>query len=411
MEYHLANGPIAVPQPIRDAQLTAACGHGGCALSEEPLGLPSGYPSTLDSRLAWKGSDFKDEESYVCHMTEGDVAEIKSTLEHFKALELDGDLLAGIGQELHNGKGFSVIRGIKPRDFSVEELTMVWLGIQAHIVDQRGCQDHKGNMLGEVPRHSKCHSLADMMLVHIIADDSSAEMLGHHRHSTSSIVSNRSKSQFTGAEADNPPLQSFHNEEAGDCVGWLTRSTPASGGRCIISSAYHVYNVLAAYRPDMIRTLAKSDWPFAIPKFQCRPVIFYHNSKLIMNFGRTPLLGNATHPRPSSLPQVNDRQREALDAIEAIARATQLEITTQAGDMHFINNMAVLHRREGFVNGQTGREKRHLVRMRLRSSALGWDIPEELKGDWHDAFESSAAKAWHLEPMPGDAFPLRKYTN
>lgn len=130
-----------------------------------------------------------------------------------------------------------------------------------------------------------------------------------------------------------------------------------------------------------------------------------------MNFGRTPLLGNATHPRPSSLPQVNDCQREALDAIEAIARATQLEITTQAGDMHFINNMAVLHRREGFVNGQAGREKRHLVRMRLRSSALGWDIPEDLRSDWHDAFESTATKAWHLEPMPGDAFPLRKYTN
>ncbi|KAK8106670.1 TfdA family Taurine catabolism dioxygenase TauD [Apiospora kogelbergensis] len=68
----------------------------------------------------------------------------------------------------------------------------------------------------------------------------------------------------------------------------------------------------------MIRTLAKSDWPFAIPKFQCRPVVFYHNSKLIMNFGHTPLLGNATHPRPSSLPQVNERQREALDAIERI---------------------------------------------------------------------------------------------
>ncbi|KAK8049733.1 hypothetical protein PG994_011463 [Apiospora phragmitis] len=388
MEYHLANGPVAVPQPFRDAQLPALCGHSGCALSEEPLGLPSGYPSILDSKLAWKGPDFKDDESYVCHLTGEDVNEVKSTLGHFKALELDGDLinvenfplptlapkLAGLGQELHNGKGFSVIRGITPSDFSVEELTMVWLGIQAHIVDQRGRQDHKGNML-----------------VHIIADNSSAEMLGHHRHSTSSI--------------------SFHNEEAGDCVGWLTRSTPASGGRCIISSAYHVYNVLAAYRPDMIRTLAKSDWPFAIPKFRCRPVIFYHNSKLIMNFGRTPLLGNATHPRSSTLPQVNDRQREALDAIEAIARATQLEIMTQAGDMHFINNMAVLHRRESFVNGQTGRERRHLVRMRLRSSALGWDLPEELRSDWHDAFESTTVKAWHLEPMPGDAFPLRKYTN
>ncbi|KAK6850524.1 hypothetical protein PG987_000158 [Apiospora arundinis] len=355
---------------------------------KSPWAYPLGFPPTLYSKLAWKGSDFKNKDSYVCQLIDEDIAEIKSTLEKFKALELDGDLvnvenfslptlaakLSGVGHELHNGKGFSVIRGIKPSDFSVEELTMVWLGIQAHVVDQRGCQDHKGNML-----------------VHIIADNSSVDMMGHHRHSTSSI--------------------SFHNEEAGDCVGWLTRSTPASGGRCIISSAYHVYNVLAAYRPDMIRTLAKSDWPFAIPKFQCRPVVFYHSSKLIMNFGRTPLLGNATHPRPSSLPQVNEWQREALDAIEAIAQATQLEITTQAGDMHFINNMAVLHRREGFINGATGGEKRHLVRMRLRSSALGWDIPEELRSDWQDAFESTATKAWYLEPMPGDAFPLRKYTN
>lgn len=130
-----------------------------------------------------------------------------------------------------------------------------------------------------------------------------------------------------------------------------------------------------------------------------------------MNFGRTPLLGNATHPRSDRLPKTNDRQREALDLIEAIAKATQLEIKTQPGDMHFINNLAILHRREGFVNGQTKQDKRHLVRMRLRSSRMGWTIPTELKRDWHDAFEKDLAKTWHLEPMPGDAFPLRKYTN
>lgn len=130
-----------------------------------------------------------------------------------------------------------------------------------------------------------------------------------------------------------------------------------------------------------------------------------------MNFGRTPLVGNDVHPRPSRLPQINERQREALDAIEVIAKATQLEIKTRAGDMHFINNLAVLHRREGFVNGTGGHDKRHLVRMRLRSSELGWAIPDDLRREWHDAFEKDSVKAWHLEPMPGDAFPLRKYTN
>lgn len=47
-------------------------------------------------------------------------------------------------------------------------------------------------------------------------------------------------------------------------MGWLTRSTAEKGGRCIIASAYTVYNVMAASRPDLVRTLARSDWPFAL---------------------------------------------------------------------------------------------------------------------------------------------------
>lgn len=47
-------------------------------------------------------------------------------------------------------------------------------------------------------------------------------------------------------------------------MSWLTRSTAAAGGKCIIASGHTVYNVLAATKPDMIRTLARSDWPFAL---------------------------------------------------------------------------------------------------------------------------------------------------
>jgi hypothetical protein len=191
----------------------------------------------------------------------------------------------------------------------------------------------------------------------------------------------------------------------------LTRSTAAAGGKCIIASAYTVYNVLAATRPDVIRTLSRSDWPFAMPRFQCRPVIFYRDSKLIMNFGRAALLGSEAHPRPQHLPSLTARQIEALDAIETIAQATQLEIQTQAGDMHFVNNLAILHRREGFANGQARTEKRHLVRMRLRSAEQGWSIPRELEAEWDDAFKKHGVKHWHVEPMPFYFFPMRLYPN
>lgn len=148
------------------------------------------------------------------------------------------------------------------------------------------------------------------------------------------------------------------------------------------------------------------------PRFQCRPVLFYENSQLVMNFGRTALMGSAAYPRPAHLPTLTAAQVEALDAIEAIAKATQMEIQTRGGDMHFINNLAVLHRREGFVDGESTKEKRHLVRMRLRDSKSGWSIPETLKSEWEDAFGSqNGPKVWHLEPMPDSFFPLRKYPN
>ncbi|TQN74500.1 Taurine hydroxylase-like protein SAT17 [Colletotrichum shisoi] len=351
-------------------------------------GLPTGFPETVVDESAWTGPQFTKESQYTYNLTNADLFELAAALAHFNDLGLDGDVvnkdnfplptlgatLDCIARDVHHGKGFAVVRGIDPQKHSVEDLTVLYLGIQGYIANQRGRQDKKGNML-----------------VHIVADNTTQAKADHHRHSTSAIT--------------------FHNEESGDVVSWLTRNTAAAGGKCIIASAHTVYNILAATRPDIIRTLSRSDWPFALPKFQCRPILFHHDGKIIINFGRTPLMGNPTHPRPTHFPSLTHRQIEALDAVEAIARATQMEIQTRAGDIHFINNLAILHRREAFVNGQGPDERRHLVRMRVRSESLGWSIPAELQREWFDAFEKPADRVWHLEPMPDAFFPLRKYPN
>jgi hypothetical protein len=57
----------------------------------------------------------------------------------------------GISHDLYSGRGFSVVRGINPKDYPVEDLTTIWMGIQAYIAEERGRQDHKGNMLGKSP--------------------------------------------------------------------------------------------------------------------------------------------------------------------------------------------------------------------------------------------------------------------
>ncbi|KAJ4271888.1 hypothetical protein NW762_000597 [Fusarium torreyae] len=372
---------IIGPSPTVELALAAA----GCVsrVADAPAGVPEGWPEILAESMAWTGGQFTDESDYIHTLSESDLHEAENALRVFKALGLDGDCVSRdnfplptlgprldrIRRDVYGGKGFGVIRGLNPQKYSVEDLTVLYLGIQSYIANHHGRQDRKGNML-----------------VHIVADNSSKLKAGHHRHSTAPI-------------------------EAGDVVSWLTRSTAASGGKCIIASAYTVYNVLAASHPDMIRTLSRSDWPFAMPRFQCRPVLFHYEGRVMMNFGRVALTGNAVHPRPSNLPTVTARQMEALDAIENIAKAAQLEIGTQAGDIHFINNLTILHRREGFVNGEAAQERRHLVRMRLRDDELGWKLPTDLRQEWSAAFNEEAPKIWHIEPMPDGFFPLRSQAN
>jgi hypothetical protein len=60
-----------------------------------------------------------------------------------------GPRLQGLNNDLHLGKGFFSIRGLDPKKYSVEDNTLLFLGISSHIAEQRAKQDNAGNMLGE----------------------------------------------------------------------------------------------------------------------------------------------------------------------------------------------------------------------------------------------------------------------
>jgi hypothetical protein len=53
-------------------------------------------------------------------------------------------------RELHDGKGFGCVRGLNLDRYSVEDQTVMQLGIQVHIANRYGRQDDKGNMMGKV---------------------------------------------------------------------------------------------------------------------------------------------------------------------------------------------------------------------------------------------------------------------
>lgn len=100
-----------------------------------------------------------------------------------------GPKLRELSHDVHSGKGFCVIRGLNPAAYSVEDLTLVYLGVQSYIAEQRGRQDKRGNMLGEWLMETTHTPALTAGTVHIIADNSTKQAAEHHRHSTKAIVS------------------------------------------------------------------------------------------------------------------------------------------------------------------------------------------------------------------------------
>ncbi|KAH9213193.1 taurine catabolism dioxygenase TauD [Leptodontidium sp. 2 PMI_412] len=344
--------------------------------------LPLSFPPFLRTGQVWDAAEFADEARFVVNLTVEDKQELDDALEAFKSLRLDGNLvdrksfplhqlgrtLDGIADDVHNGKGFCVLRGLEPDRYRLEDGMIVFLGIQSYIAERRMRQDEVGNML-----------------VHVTADPNNEHLSKHVRYSIDSIP--------------------FHTDPDADVLGFQTRGVAVSGGKFVLASGHNIYNELACTRPDVISTLASPDWPFALPYFYQRPILFHHDDRVIFCFTRLALEGNDFYPRPTSIPSITPRQKEALDIMNSIAEKSRLEIRLQPGDIHFVNNLALLHRRDEFVDDNE--HKRHLVRMHLRNEKLGWDIPDELKKFWDEALDEERDESWHIEPMPESFFPLK----
>lgn len=59
--------------------------------------------------------------------------------------------LACASLDVHQGRGFAIVRGLDPRKYTAEENLAIFLGISNYIGEQRGVQDKKGSMLSTLP--------------------------------------------------------------------------------------------------------------------------------------------------------------------------------------------------------------------------------------------------------------------
>ena len=165
-----------------------------------------------------------------CHHTDDDIA-LNTPLgfisqETFPLPKLHAGLRE-ISDEVHNRRGFKVLRGLPFDKHTREENVIIYAGVSSHVAPIRGRQDHQFE-----------GKPADVVLAHI--------------KDLSSVVD----ATKIGAPAYTTDKQVFHTD-AGDVIALACLETAAEGGESKLSSSWTVYNELARTRPDLIRTLAE----------------------------------------------------------------------------------------------------------------------------------------------------------
>jgi hypothetical protein len=247
--------------------------------------------------------------------------------------------LQAVQAALETGRGFAIIQGPVRQRYSPEEMT-VFYWLIGQLLGRPIEQNVQGTLLYDV-------------------------------RDTGQDVRHGARFSVTNAES------SFHTDNsfgsgAADYVGLLCLQSAKNGGLSQVVSGYTVHNELLARHHDALVMLYQP-WhidrrggvrPGEGPTVQY-PVLAWDGYGLMYRYLRYWIeSGNDKIGQP-----LCSAQRNALDALDEVANdpALRVEFALQPGDMFFINNRWILHNRTAFEDHPEPEQRRHLVRLWLRS--------------------------------------------
>jgi len=169
--------------------------------------------------------------------------------------------------------------------------------------------------------------------------------------------------------------QDFHTDGA-DVIGLLCLQPARAGGASRIVSSVRVFQVVRALRPDLAPLLFEP-WFFQLPGARARglpealprPITTFDGRKL-ETFFIGWYLRNAQ--QLASVPPLDEARRELLALYEATANdpALSLDMELRPGDVQWLRNAFILHKRTAYEDHPEPARKRHLLRLWLASPQL-----------------------------------------
>ncbi|MGB0581877.1 MAG: TauD/TfdA family dioxygenase [Limisphaerales bacterium] len=163
---------------------------------------------------------------------------------------------------------------------------------------------------------------------------------------------------------------SFHTDRC-DVIAFMCQNQAKTGGENEIVSSVALYNEILRRRPDLLKILME---PFHYKRHTvdlgnerpyCRqPIFSFCEGHFAANFLR--VLIERAH-QDAEIGPLSDRQREALDYLEAVAAESKMHhrFTQEPGDILLLNNWVTFHRRTEFEDHLEPEKKRHILRVWL----------------------------------------------
>lgn len=299
--------------------------------------------TVIQDKCAWLGKDLRDQLSWVHHLSTATLVALDDALKVLHSLNLhapnfqiedfkitESSVLQefeSLLDELENGYGFVVIRGLSAEKYSEQELTDLYYGIGLYL-GLPVTQNPRGDLIGGV------------------------ENVGDKKNKLTRVY-----------ETD--AYLPYHTDLS-DVVGLMCIRKAKRGGLSSLVSAATVYNKILTNNPEYLSYFYHPAYCDHLGDDQptLTPIFSYFENKLSCRYMRAYIeLGHERQNMPLS--QV---QREALDLFDSYIQDPELrlDMMLEPGDMQFCNNYSVMHSRTSFEDDERPEYRRKLLRLWLK---------------------------------------------
>ena len=305
-------------------------------------------PPEQTGAAAWYGPEIARRSDWQMPLNAAEVAEVEAATRALVARDADIAVLkpqdfplptlgprlrSRVDDEVLNGRGFLLLRGLPVERWSMRESATAFFGLGVHL-GSACSQNGKGHVLGHVQ---------DLGLD---VNDPNVRIYQTHER------------------------QTYHTDSC-DIVGLLCLKTAKSGGLSALVSSTTIFNEMRRRRPDLLKLLfqplatdRRGEVPEGQKPFFEIPVFNWHQGYLTAIYQRQYI---DSAQRFADAPRLSASQVEALDLLDALTDDPALHLTMalEVGDLQFVHNHNLLHDRTGFTDWPEPARARHLLRLWL----------------------------------------------